>query len=96
MKWIIPLVLLCGSLVSMCAQADEPKGTHPRWVIILTITDTTTGELLEQRELGPELEYGDPAECESMTARLGPLPTTGKLAAALTCRKVNRQNAVLL
>ena len=56
----------------------------------------TTGELLEQRELGPELEYGDPAECESMTARLSPLRTTGNLAAALTCRKVNRKDAVLL
>jgi hypothetical protein len=96
MKWTIPLILLCGSLFSMCAQADEPKGTHPRWVIILTITDTRTGELLEQRELGPELEYGEPAECKSMTARLSPLPETGNLAAALTCRKVNRQNAVLL
>jgi hypothetical protein len=96
MKWAIPLVLLCGSLVGMRAQADEAKGTHPRWVIILTITDTTTGELLEQRELAPELEYGDPAECESMTARLGSVRTTGNLAAALTCRKVDRKDAVFL
>lgn len=96
MKWIAPLVLLCGSVVGMCARADEAKGTHPRWVIILTITDSTTGETLEQRELGPELEYGDSAECESMTARLGPLRTTGNLAASLTCRKVNRKDAVFL
>jgi hypothetical protein len=96
MKWTIPLVLLCGSLVRICAQADDAKGTHPRWVIILTITDTTTGELLEQRELGPGLEYGDPAQCESMTARIGAVRTTGNLAAALTCRKVIRKDAVLL
>jgi hypothetical protein len=54
MKWTIPLVLLCGSRVSLCAQADDARGMHPRWVIILTITDTTTGEPLEQRELDPK------------------------------------------
>lgn len=51
---------------------------------------------LELRELGPGLEYGGAAECKSMTVRLGPVRTTGNLAAALTCRKVNRKNAVLL
>jgi len=64
MKWTIPLVLLCGLLVSMCAHADDVKGTHPRWVIVLTITDPTTGELLEQGELDPELEYDDPIKCK--------------------------------
>ena len=96
MKWTIPLMLLCGSLVSMCAQADDAKGAHPRWVIVLTITDPTTGELLEQGELDPELEYDDPIKCKSIVARVGPIPTRGNFALALTCRKVDRKDAVLL
>ena len=96
MKWTIPLVLLCGLLVSMCAQANDAKGTHPRWVIVLTVTDTTTGELLEKRELDPELEYDDPIKCESIVARVGPIHTSGNLALALTCRKIDRKDAVRL
>ena len=96
MKWTIPLVLLCGLLVSMCAQADDAKGTHPRWIIVLTVTDPTTGALLEQRELDPELEYDDPIKCKSIVARVGPIPTRGNFALALTCRKVDRKDAVLL
>jgi hypothetical protein len=46
MKWTILLILLCGSLVSMCALADDAKGTHSRWVIILTLIDTTSGKLV--------------------------------------------------
>ena len=96
MKWTIPLVLLYGLLVSMCAHADDAKGTHPRWVIVLTVTDLTTGALLEQRELNPGLEYNDPIKCKSIAATVGPIPTRGNFALALTCRKVDRKDAVLL
>ena len=91
------LVLLCGLLVSMGAQADDAKGAHPRWVIVLTVTDPTTGALLEQRELDPELlEYDNPIKCKSIIARVGPIPTRGNFALALTCRKIDRKDAVLL
>ena len=95
MKWTTPW-LLCGLLVGMCAQAHGAKGTHPRWIIVLTIVDPTTGALLERGELDPRLEYDDPIKCESILARLGPIPTKGNLSVALTCRKVVRQDAVLL
>jgi hypothetical protein len=91
MKWTIPLVLLCGSLISMCAQADDAKGTRPRWVIILTVTDTTTGTRVEQ-DLDPELEFDDPVKCDSILARVRPIPMSGNLASALTCRKVERED----
>ena len=96
MKWTIPLVLLCGLLVSMCAHADDAKGTRPRWVIVLTVTDLTTGARFEQGELNPELEFDDPIKCKSIVARIGPIPTRGNFALALTCRKVDRKDAVLL
>ena len=96
MKWTIPLVLLCGLLVSMCAHADDAKGTHRRWVIVLTVTDVTTGARFEQGELNPELEFDDPIKCKSIVARVGPIPTRANFALALTCRKVDRKDAVLL
>jgi hypothetical protein len=97
MKWTIPLVLLCGSLVSLCAQADDAKGTHPRWVIVLTVTNQTTGQVLEQGEFDdPKLEFDDPIKCKSVLARVDPIPMRGNLAVALTCRKVDRKDAVLL
>ena len=96
MKWTIPLVLLCGLLVSMCAHADDAKGTHPRWVIVLTVTDLTTGARFEQGELNPELEFDDPIKCKSIVARVGPIPTRANFTLALTCRKVDRKDAVLL
>jgi hypothetical protein len=96
MKCSILLVLLCGSLVSICALADDAKGTHSRWGIVVTVTDTTTGELLEQHELDPELEYNDPVKCQAMAARLAPIHAPTNLAAALTCRRVDRSDTVLL
>jgi hypothetical protein len=96
MKWVIPLVLLWGLLVNMCAHADDAKVTQPHWIIILTITDLITGAQLVQDELDSRLEFDDPIKCKSMVARIGPIPTSGDFAAALTCRKVERKEAVVL
>jgi hypothetical protein len=94
MKWAIPLVLLCGLMVNMRAHADDAKVTQPHWVIILTITDLTTGAQLVQHELDSQLEFDDPNRCKSMLALIGPIPTSGDLGAALACREVERKEAV--
>jgi hypothetical protein len=96
MKWTKLLILLCGSLVSICALADDANGTYSRWIIILTLTDTTSGKLVEQGDLDAEFEYNDPVKCQAMAARLGPIRAPTNLAAALTCRRVDRSDAVLL
>ena len=70
MKWTMLTILLCGSLVGISAPADDAKGTHSRWVIILTLTDTTSGKLIEQRDLDAELEFDDAIKCESILARV--------------------------
>ena len=70
MKWTILSILLCGSLIGICAPADAVKGTHSRWVIILTLTDTTSGKLVEQGDLDAELEFDDAIKCESILARV--------------------------
>ena len=54
------------------------------------------GALLNQGELDPKLEYDDPIKRESIVARVGPIHTSGNLALALTCRKIDRKDAVRL
>jgi hypothetical protein len=94
MKWTMLTILLCGSLVGISAPADDAKGTHSRWVIILTLTDTTSGKLVERGDLDPELHFDDPSRCRSVLAKIRPIPTSGNLAVALTCRKVDRNLVV--
>jgi hypothetical protein len=95
MKIAIALVLLWGVLVTQCAHADNAQITRPRWVIVVTITDLSTGKQLEQRELGSELEFDDPKECKSIVAEVGPIPPGDHMAVALTCRKVATKEAAL-
>jgi hypothetical protein len=90
MKVTIALILLWGLVVSPCAHADTTKLTRPRWAIVMTVTDRTSGELLEQRELDTELEFDDVAQCESIVARVGPIADDHSLAIVLTCREVTR------
>jgi hypothetical protein len=86
----ISLVLLCGLLVNVCAYSDNAKVTQSRWIIILTIIDRTTGTQLAPIELDPRLEFDDPTQCESILARVGPIPSGESLSAVLTCRKIER------
>jgi hypothetical protein len=88
MNRAIALLLLCGVLVSVCAHAGTTKVTYPRWVIILTVTDRTTGAQLEQLEVDSELRFDDPIECKSIVAKVGRIPTSDHFAAVLKRRKV--------
>jgi hypothetical protein len=88
MKIAIALVLLFGVLVGQCAPAEQSNSRHPHWVIIATMIDRTTGERLDQAKLGgPELEFDDPAQCQSIVRKVHPIPSAN-VAAVLTCRKV--------
>jgi len=91
MKWTKLLILLCGLLAIICALAEDAKGTHSRWVIILTLTDATSGKLVDQGDLDADLEFDDAIKCESILDRVRPIPVSGNLAVALTCRKVDRK-----
>ncbi len=86
----ISLVLLCGLLVNVCAYSDNAKVTQSRWIIILTIIDRITGTQLARTELDPQLEFDDPTQCESILARVGPIPSGENFSAVLTCRKIER------
>jgi hypothetical protein len=88
MKMAIALVLLYGFLVSQYAHAAESTRQHPHWVIIATVIDRTTGKQLGQTRLGgSELEFDDPAQCNSIIDKVHPI-TSEHLTAVLTCREV--------
>ena len=91
----IALVLLSGVLVSMYTHADEAQVTRPRWVIVLTLTDRITGTQVEQSELQVDLTFEDLGHCQSFVARVGPIPSTDNFAAVMTCREVERKEAVM-
>jgi len=91
----IALVLLFGVLLSMCAHAAEAQVTGPRWFIVLTITERTTGAQVEERELDGNVTFDDLGECQSFVARVGPIPSSDNFAAVLTCHKVDRKRAVI-
>jgi hypothetical protein len=61
---------------------------RPHWVIILTVTDLTTGAHFEKRELDASLQFDDPVQCRSIVAKVGLIPATEHYAGALRCRKV--------
>jgi hypothetical protein len=90
MKAAIALVLLWGWLAGLCAHADSTIITRPVWVIVLTITDKTTGERLEERELDTELRFKDRAQCELILTKAGPIPDSHFFATAMTCRELTR------
>ena len=82
------MVLLFGFLVSQCAHAEESNLLRPRWVIIATIIDRTTGEQLGQTKLGNSgLVFDDPAQCKSIIRKVHPI-TSVNVTAVLTCLKV--------
>ena len=84
------VALLSGLLVGQ-TQAREARIERPHWVIILTLTDRMTGAQFEQRELDPDLQFDDRAQCQSIVAEVGAIPATDHFAAVLTCKKVTSQ-----
>jgi hypothetical protein len=95
MKPAIALIVLFGVLHGMWARADDAQVARSRWIIIMTITDLTTGAQLEQRELDAELRFDDRDQCEQVVAEVGPVQRTENFSAVLTCRKSERNEVVL-
>jgi hypothetical protein len=88
MKMATTLVLLCGLLFGRHTYATEANTQRPHWVIILTVTDATTGAQVEKRELDANLQFDDPAQCRSLVAKVGAVPASDHFTAILTCWKV--------
>jgi len=88
MKMAIQAALLCGLLVGKNALAQDATIERPHWVIVATIIDLGTGELLGYAKLpGRELKFDDPTECQSVIDRIHAIPTD-RVTAVLTCARV--------
>jgi hypothetical protein len=88
MKTATVLVVLSGLLAAQFARAEEPDDQRPRWAIVATIVDRTTGQPLQQVVLGgPELEFEDASQCTSILNRIHPVLPEG-LSIILTCREL--------
>ena len=85
--WIRALVL-CAFGVSQYVRAEKPDISGPRWVIIATVIDRTSGKPILRTQLtGRELEFGSAAECNFILQRIHPAPDE-HLAMILKCSKV--------
>jgi hypothetical protein len=88
MKVVTALVFLSGLLVWHCAYAEKADVQRPRWAIIATFIDRTTGEKLGQSQLrSPELEFADAVTCNAIVDRVPPV-ANDHVVTVLTCRKV--------
>lgn len=91
MKTATAILVLAGLLASRLAQAEDPDSQHPRWVIVATIIDRTTGQPLQQNVLeDPELQFEDAARCKSILDRIH-LVEPEEVAIVLSCRKQDTQ-----
>ena len=84
----VAVALLSGLLVGQAAHAEPAKIQRPYWVIMATIIDLKTGQPLEQGQLeGRELEFDDPAKCQSVVDRIHPI-ATDRVTAVLACSRL--------
>jgi len=96
MKMATAFVVLSGFLAGQVAHAEQPDSPRPRWIIVATIIDRTTGQQLGQSKLGgPELEFEDAARCKSMLEKLHPVENE-HVGAVLTCEKLPGRAVTLL
>jgi hypothetical protein len=88
MKSMIGLVFGWGLLVSLWAHADGAEISRPFWVIVVTVTDKTTGERTKWEEIFSDLRLNDRAQCESIITKAGSMRDGHDLATVLTCRQI--------
>jgi hypothetical protein len=88
MKSMIGLVFGWGLLVSLWAHADGAEISRPFWVIVVTVTDKTTGERTKWEEIVSDLRFNDRAQCELIVTQAGSICDGHDLATVLTCRQI--------
>lgn len=81
-------VLLLIVMVSMFAYNAAAQASSPRWVIVLTVNDRLTGELVMQHKLKVGLAFDDLQQCQLFVRKVGPVPPTEYFVAVLTCREI--------
>jgi hypothetical protein len=88
MKSMIGLVFGWGLQVSLWAHADSAEISRPFWVIVVTVTDKTTGERTKWEEIVSDLRFNDRAQCELIVTQTGSIRDSHDFATFLTCRQI--------
>jgi hypothetical protein len=77
--------LFAAPAVSLHVHADDAKVTRPVGVIVVTLTNRTSGKRVEGRKL-PEMPFDGQAQCERLVAQAGRIPGTHFFSVVLTWR----------
>jgi hypothetical protein len=92
--WICALVLYAFA-VGRYVPAEEPDTSRPRWVIIATVIDRSTGKPIGERELeGRELEFDSAAQCNLVLQKVQPV-SNEHVAVILKCSKAAAPEEIL-
>ena len=86
LKMVWMSCLFGAPAVSLHVHADDAKVTRPVWVIVVTLTNRTTGKRVREDELDPEMRFDNQAQCERLVAQAGSIPGTDDFSVVLTCR----------
>jgi hypothetical protein len=92
--WICAWVL-CAFAVGQYVPAEEPDTPRPRWVIIATVIERSTGKPIAQTQLaGRELEFDSAAQCNFILQKIRPVADE-RVAVILKCSQVAAAEAIL-
>ena len=86
-KTVIAMGVLCG-LLSGAWAGKPPTIPRPHWVIVATLMDRATGELLEQGPIvGRGMQFRSSGQCMRILHQVEPAEN-GYVAVVLTCERV--------
>ena len=86
MKITIAMALL-GGLVPAQRVADAPKIERPHWVVVATLINRSTGQLLGQSPIAGRRMQLTSDQCTRVLSRVKPAQND-RVAVVLTCEKV--------
>ena len=86
MKMTIAMAVLCGLLPAQ-RVVDAPKIERPHWVVVATLINRSTGQLLGQSPIAGRGMQLTSDQCTRVLSRVKPAQND-RVAVVLTCEKV--------
>jgi len=86
MMMTIVMAVLCGFLPAH-RVADAPKIERPHWVVVATVINRSTGELLGQSPIAGRGMHLTSDQCTRILNQVEPAPND-QVAVVLTCERV--------
>jgi hypothetical protein len=93
MKMIIAMTVLCGLLPAQ-RVADAPKIERPHWIVVATLINRSTGQLLDQSPIAGRGMHLTSDQCRRILNQVQPAPND-QVAVVLTCERVGPPEVAL-